>query len=93
MIAERLEAWSWPLSMQSNKAKSARWKNYNIPRFFFFSPNFQDLFKMGLDFERFYTRNLYRRIRDCWNRPVCSNPGPYIDLVDRYSEDDNWTYK
>ncbi|KAL5463711.1 hypothetical protein EMCRGX_G032636 [Ephydatia muelleri] len=52
-----------------------------------------DLFKMGLDFERFYSRNLYRRVRDCWNRPVCSTPGPYIDLVDRYSEDDNWTFK
>ena len=48
---------------------------------------------MGLDFERFYSRNLYRRVRDCWNRPVCSTPGPYIDLVDRYSEDDNWTFK
>ena len=27
------------------------------------------------DFESFYTRNMYRRIRDCWNRPINSLPG------------------
>ena len=53
----------------------------------------QDLFKMNLDFEMFYTRNIYRRIRDCWNRPIGSTPGAYTDLVDRVSDDYNWTFR
>jgi serine palmitoyltransferase len=27
------------------------------------------------DFESFYERRLYKRIHDCWNRPVNSCPG------------------
>lgn len=45
------------------------------------------------NFEAFYTRNIYRRIRDCWNRPISSVPGAYIDLIDRYSRDYNWTFE
>ncbi|XP_064463994.1 serine palmitoyltransferase 2-like, partial [Ornithodoros turicata] len=43
-------------------------------------------------FESFYTRNVYRRIRDCWNHPICSVPGAVIDLVDRVSLDNNWSF-
>jgi serine palmitoyltransferase len=35
------------------------------------------------DFEDFYTRRLYRRIEDCWSRPICSAPGAYIDVIER----------
>jgi len=52
-----------------------------------------DLFKMGLDFERFYMRNIYRKIRDCWNRPISSTPGAYFDVVDRTSDDNYWTFR
>eukprot|EP00123_Amoebidium_parasiticum_P015071 comp22770_c0_seq1/m.35603 comp22770_c0_seq1/g.35603 ORF comp22770_c0_seq1/g.35603 comp22770_c0_seq1/m.35603 type:complete len:528 (-) comp22770_c0_seq1:359-1942(-) len=45
------------------------------------------------DFESFYTRNLYRRIRDCWNRPITGVPGGYFELLDRTSDDYNWTFK
>lgn len=31
----------------------------------------QDFPELYRDFESFYTRNLYRRIRDAWNRPIC----------------------
>ena len=48
---------------------------------------------MGLDFERFFTRNMYRRIRDAWNRPIASTPGAYFDIVDRVSDDNNWTFR
>ena len=44
-------------------------------------------------FESFYTRNLYRRIRDCWNRPICSVPGAHFDLMDRESDDHGWTFR
>ncbi|XP_027050120.1 serine palmitoyltransferase 2-like [Pocillopora damicornis] len=45
------------------------------------------------DFESFYTRNLYTRVRDCFNRPICSVPGGEVALVDRESEDWNWTFR
>ncbi|CAB3990154.1 serine palmitoyltransferase 2-like, partial [Paramuricea clavata] len=44
-------------------------------------------------FESFYTRNLYRRSMDCFNRPICSLPGAEIDLMERLSDDNNWTYR
>ncbi|OTF70789.1 hypothetical protein BLA29_002899 [Euroglyphus maynei] len=44
-------------------------------------------------FESFYTRNIYRRIRDAWNRPIASVPGAEIDVVDRHSSDHNWTFE
>ncbi|XP_028395869.1 LOW QUALITY PROTEIN: serine palmitoyltransferase 2-like [Dendronephthya gigantea] len=44
-------------------------------------------------FESFYTRNLYRRIRDCWNRPICSSPGAEIDIMERSSTDNNWSFR
>ncbi|XP_043999687.1 serine palmitoyltransferase 2-like isoform X1 [Gambusia affinis] len=53
----------------------------------------KDFVPLYQDFENFYTRNLYMRIRDNWNRPVCSVPGPKMDLVDRVSHDYNWTFE
>lgn len=44
-------------------------------------------------FESFYTRNIYRRIRDAWNMPISSVPGAYIDVVNRVSPDQNWTFE
>ncbi|KAK2706745.1 hypothetical protein QYM36_014697 [Artemia franciscana] len=44
-------------------------------------------------FESFYTRNVFRRIRDCWNRPICSVPGAYVTLMDRISHDHGWTFR
>jgi len=45
------------------------------------------------DFESFYTRNLYTRIRDCWNRPICSVAGAEMTLLNRESDDYNWNFK
>ena len=36
---------------------------------------------------------MYTRVRDCFNRPICSVPGGEIDLLDRESEDWNWTFR
>eukprot|EP00271_Cylindrocystis_brebissonii_P018252 TRINITY_DN5091_c0_g1_i1.p1 TRINITY_DN5091_c0_g1~~TRINITY_DN5091_c0_g1_i1.p1 ORF type:complete len:500 (+),score=76.51 TRINITY_DN5091_c0_g1_i1:646-2145(+) len=35
------------------------------------------------DFEDFYTRRLYHRIQDCWNRPIASAPDAWIDVIER----------
>ena len=33
------------------------------------------------DFQDFYTRRLYNRIQDCFNRPICSAPGAWIQVL------------
>lgn len=43
------------------------------------------------DSETFFTRRLYHRIQDCWNRPICSNPGAHIKVMERRSEDNNFS--
>ncbi|KAM3605933.1 uncharacterized protein V6R79_007550 [Siganus canaliculatus] len=53
----------------------------------------EDFVPLYQDFENFYTRNLYMRVRDNWNRPVCSLPGPVFDLMERVSDDYNWTFR
>ncbi|XP_055977943.1 serine palmitoyltransferase 3 [Sorex fumeus] len=52
--------------------------------------NFVPLYQ---NFENFYKRNLYMRIRDNWNRPICSAPGPCFDVMERVSDDYNWTFR
>ncbi|KAM6973458.1 serine palmitoyltransferase 2 [Aplochiton taeniatus] len=52
----------------------------------------RDFVPLYQDFENFYTRNLYMRIRDSWNRPICSVPGAKVNLVERVSRDYNWTF-
>ncbi|KII72373.1 Serine palmitoyltransferase 2 [Thelohanellus kitauei] len=36
-----------------------------------------------MDFESFYTRNLYYRMVDCWNRPIVTNAGAKIAIMER----------
>jgi serine palmitoyltransferase len=43
------------------------------------------------DFEDFYTRRLYHRIQDCFNRPIASAPDAWIEVSERYSNDNNET--
>ncbi|KAL7753625.1 serine palmitoyltransferase component [Sorochytrium milnesiophthora] len=45
------------------------------------------------DFESFYSRRLYLRIRDCFNRPITNVPGRHVTLLDRRSEDSNKTFQ
>lgn len=44
-------------------------------------------------FEQFYLRYVYRRIRDCFNRPICSVPGDEVTLKDRITKDRCWTFE
>lgn len=41
--------------------------------------------------ENFYTRRLYHRIQDCFNRPIASRPGAAIRVLERVSWDGNKT--
>ncbi|KAM9249606.1 serine palmitoyltransferase 3 [Dugong dugon] len=53
----------------------------------------KDFVPLYLDFENFFKRNIYMRIRDNWNRPICSAPGPRFDVMERVSDDYNWTFR
>lgn len=57
------------------------------------SPKLKDFPPLYRDFESFYTRNLYRRIRDCWNRPICSVAGARVTLKERTSKDGNLSFE
>lgn len=44
-------------------------------------------------FERFYLRYVYRRVKDCWNRPITSCPADTVVLKDRITKDYGWTFE
>ncbi|XP_011630957.1 serine palmitoyltransferase 2 [Pogonomyrmex barbatus] len=45
------------------------------------------------NFEKFYLNYVYRRVRDCWNKPICSVPGATVTLKDRITNDYGWTFQ
>lgn len=51
--------------------------------------------KLYDDYGAFYTKCVYGRISENYNRPVCSKPGPWIEVLDRtgfeYAETLNYT--
>ncbi|KAH9509106.1 Serine palmitoyltransferase 2 [Bulinus truncatus] len=53
----------------------------------------QGFVPLFLSWESFYTRNLYRRARDCWNRPISSCAGGRIDVMERVSPDFGWNFQ
>lgn len=59
----------------------SRYRTMNIRR-----KGYASLFKSQ---ENFYTRRLYHRLQDCWNRPLASSPGCHIDVLERISKDGN----
>jgi serine palmitoyltransferase len=44
-------------------------------------------------FEQFFSRYVYRRVKHCFNRPISSAPTTEITLMERYSDDYNWTFR
>lgn len=53
----------------------------------FTSDNMQLFAPLLKSWENFYTRRLYHRIQDCFNRPIASNPGAKIQVLERVSRD------
>ncbi|XP_012942343.1 serine palmitoyltransferase 2 [Aplysia californica] len=56
-------------------------------------PKLEGFVPLFLSWESFYTRNLYRRARDCWNRPISSCAGGRIDVMERISPDYGWNFQ
>ena len=44
-------------------------------------------------FESFYVRNVYRRLADVFGNTIASVPGATVKVVERISDDDNWTFE
>lgn len=44
-------------------------------------------------FERFYLRYVFRRVKDCWDRPITSVPGAVVTVKERISHDYWWTFE
>jgi len=45
------------------------------------------------NFEKFYLRYVFRRVRDCWNIPICSVPGAEVVIKDRVTHDYGWSFE
>eukprot|EP00741_Cyanophora_paradoxa_P008201 tig00000025_g7936.t1 len=45
------------------------------------------------DFDDFYTRRLYRRVHDCFNRPIASAAGAHIQIMKRKFADEGESIK
>ncbi|KAJ2723147.1 serine palmitoyltransferase component [Coemansia sp. Benny D115] len=48
---------------------------------------------MVSDFESLWTRRLYGRIRDCFNRPITGVAGGHVNLLERFSNDFNRSFE
>ncbi|KAK7476261.1 hypothetical protein BaRGS_00032537, partial [Batillaria attramentaria] len=55
-------------------------------------PKMEGYVPLFQSWESFYTRNVYRRIRDCWNIPIASCAGSHIDVIERVTEDHGWNF-
>lgn len=53
---------------------------------------FQGYAPLYNSFEQFFSRYVYRRVRHCFNRPICSAPGAELTLKERYTNDYNWSF-
>ena len=56
-------------------------------------PNMKDFVPLYANFESFYTRNIYYRIQDVFNRPICTVAGATIDVVERKFSHSGWHCK
>lgn len=44
-------------------------------------------------FESFFSRRMFRRIRDCWERPIVGVPGRHVTVMERVSRDYNESFQ
>jgi len=56
-------------------------------------PDMENFVPLYASFENFYTRNIYNRIQDVFNRPICSVPGGLIDIAERQFSQSGWKFK
>lgn len=84
---------NWPLLLKCSCNMNREIVQRSSVKHIAFHHPWQDFVSLYQDFENFYTRNLYMRIRDNWNRPICSVPGARVDIMERQSHDYNWSFR
>ena len=57
------------------------------------SPDLKSFTPLYSSYEAFFTAYIYMRIRDCWNKAICSCPGRTVDMLDRTQEVPDWGWK
>lgn len=45
------------------------------------------------DVDYFWLHYFYQNMRDCFERPINTTPGAYFDIMERYSDDRNASFK
>lgn len=43
--------------------------------------------------ECFFLHRVYQRVRDCFERPIASTPGPWFNVMERISKDEHFTFE
>ncbi|KAG5466074.1 hypothetical protein LSCM4_01211 [Leishmania orientalis] len=71
---------------------------YMRERYYQFFPNEENPIRPGYapivkDFDHWWNRYFYRRVRDCFMRPIDSRPSRVIGLMERVSKDNNKTFE
>ena len=56
-------------------------------------PEMKDFVPLYTSFESFYIRNVYNRLQDILNRPLCSVPGATVDIIERKFSHSGWCYE
>ncbi len=75
---------------RSNRMDGTSSSQHNTPGHFP-SDDFTKYAPLLKSWENFYTRRLYHRIQDCFNRPIASRPSAIISVLERVSFDGNKT--
>ena len=57
------------------------------------SPDLKTFTPLYTSYEGFVIRNIYSRVKACFDKPICSTPGAKIDLVTRNSTCDTYQIK
>ncbi|XP_046576494.1 serine palmitoyltransferase 2-like [Haliotis rubra] len=55
-------------------------------------PGHEDFVPLYASWESFYTKNVFRRIKDCWIRPISSCAGAKFEVLEIVTKDYGWNY-
>ncbi|KAI1289494.1 Serine palmitoyltransferase 3 [Halotydeus destructor] len=53
----------------------------------------QNFVPLYVHYEHFYRRHIYRLVSDCFNQPISSQAGATVALMNRVSDDNQWTFR
>ncbi|XP_071079011.1 serine palmitoyltransferase 2-like [Haliotis cracherodii] len=56
-------------------------------------PGLEDFVPLYASWESFYTKNVFRRIKDCWTRPISSCAGANFEVLELVTHDYGWNFK